>query len=92
MCKKFNNTWAAGRQEASTLLSIRPINQSSLNLDGLLFSSNEKVHLQKKFVFSGQESSKWKKKGLIGLEDFYQDLPRQPIIVAKFHLILGCPP
>ena len=92
MCKKFNNTWAAGRQEASTLLSFRPINQSSLNLDGLLFSSNEKVNLQKKSLFSAVKKVPSEKKGLIGLKDFYQDLPRQPIIVAKFHLILRCSP
>ena len=37
-----------------------------------MLSSNEKVNLQKKFVLSGQESSQWKK-GLVGVEDFYQE-------------------
>ena len=60
--------------EANTLLSFRQINQSSLNFDGSVSASNEKVVCRNvcfKRLISKIPSEK--KKGLIGLQESYQD-------------------
>ena len=80
---------ALGREHASQFST----NQSIVaEFRRLCVLKQRKGQFAKKVCFQRSRKFKVKKKGLIGLEDFYQDLPRQPIIVAKFHLILRCPP
>ena len=57
---------------ANTLLSFRQINQSSLNFDGLCVCKQRKGYLQKS-LFKQLAKFQVKKKGLIGLQDSYQD-------------------
>ena len=54
------------------LLSFRQINQSLLNFDGLCVCKQRKGYLQKS-LFKQLAKFQVKKKGLIGLQDSYQD-------------------
>ena len=69
MYEKLDYKWAAGRLEANTLLSFKQINQSSL---ALCLQATKRLILLK-LVLSGYQISKWKKKGLIDLQDSYED-------------------
>ena len=63
-------TWLYVSRRARTLLNFRHINQSPL---ALCLQATKRLILLK-FVLSGYQISKWKKKkGLMGLQDSYQD-------------------
>ena len=57
---------------ANTLLSFRQISQLSLNFDGSVSATNDKV-VCRKDCFKRLTKFQVKKKGLIGLQDSYQD-------------------
>ena len=69
MYEKLDYTWTAGRLKANTPLSFRQINQSSLDL--CLQAAKRLILL--KFVLSGYEISKWKKKRFDGPTRLLQD-------------------
>ena len=75
MYKKLENTRAAGRKEANTLLNFRQINQSSLNQGRALCLQATKGLICRKVCFKRLTLTEFqvKKKGLIDLQDSFQD-------------------